>query len=153
MKLTDLLDRECVIAELHGQDKPAILAELAHVLAGRVEGLDRDGLVGVLMEREKLGSTGIGEGIAIPHGKVEGLDDLVVAFGRSRTGAAFEAMDDQPVYLFFLLVAPDNSVGVHLKTLAKITRMLKDRELRQALVEAEDADAIYRLISEKDEDY
>ena len=107
----------------------------------------------VLLDREKLGSTGIGDGIAIPHGKLAGLEEMVVAFGRSRSGIAFEAMDGKPVHLFFLLMAPENSAGQHLKVLAKISRMLKDAGFRKNLLEAKTHDDLVRLISEKDDEF
>ena len=106
----------------------------------------------VLLEREKLGSTGIGDGIAIPHGKLAGLDEILVAFGRSREGIAFEAMDGKPVHLFFFLMAPENSAGRHLKALAKISRMLKDAAFRENLLEAKTHDDLVRIIAEKDDE-
>ncbi len=106
----------------------------------------------VLLEREKLGSTGIGDGIAIPHGKLAGLDEMVIAFGRSREGIDFEAMDGKPVHLFFLLMAPENSAGQHLKALAKISRMMKDELYRRALLEAKTHEDLVRIIAEKDDE-
>ena len=105
----------------------------------------------ILMEREKLGSTGVGESIAIPHGKIHGLDDLHISFGRSRKGVAFDALDGKPVHLFFLLMAPDHSSGQHLKALAKISRMLKDIDFRKKLMNAKSRDDLYDVIREKDE--
>jgi PTS system nitrogen regulatory IIA component len=107
-------------------------------------------MVEVLLEREKLGSTGIGDGIAIPHGKLAGLDNLIISFGRSREGVGFDSLDGNPVYIFFLLMAPENSAGQHLKALAKISRMLKDRDFRKGLTEAESSEEMYNLIIEKD---
>ncbi|HQC23908.1 MAG TPA: PTS sugar transporter subunit IIA, partial [Syntrophales bacterium] len=107
----------------------------------------------VLLEREKLGSTGIGDGIAIPHGKLKGLERLVISFGRSRQGVDFDAIDGKPVHIFFLLMAPESSTGQHLKALAKISRMLKDPGFRSDLMAAENAEEIYRKIAEKDESY
>ena len=113
---------------------------------------DPEAMLHVLLEREKLGSTGIGDGIAIPHGKLAGLDEMVVAFGRSREGIDFEAMDGKPVHLFFLLMAPENSAGQHLKALAKISRMLKDAGFRKNLLEAKTHDDLVRIIAEKDDE-
>ena len=107
----------------------------------------------MLLEREKLGSTGIGDGIAIPHGKLKGLDRLVISFGRSRQGIDFDAIDGKPVHIFFLLMAPESSTGQHLKALAKISRMLKDPDFRSDLMAAKSAEEIYRKIAEKDESY
>ena len=106
----------------------------------------------VLLERERLGSTGIGDGIAIPHGKLSGLEEMVVSFGRSREGIAFEAMDGKPVHLFFLLMAPENSAGQHLKALAKISRMLKDANFRKSLLEAKMHEDLFRIIAAKDDE-
>ncbi|MBW2599777.1 MAG: PTS sugar transporter subunit IIA, partial [Deltaproteobacteria bacterium] len=112
--------------------------------------IDRSAMIEVLLEREKLGSTGIGDGIAIPHGKLAGLEKLVVSFGRSVTGVDFDSMDGRPVHIFFLLLAPENSAGLHLKALARISRMLKDISFRESLIKAETSEDIYNLIVEKD---
>jgi PTS system nitrogen regulatory IIA component len=148
MHLTELLSPDSIIAELKGRDKPAVLEELASVLVSKSPGLDLEDLVNVLLEREKLGSTGIGDGIAIPHGKVPRLDRLLVSFGRTSEGVSFDAMDDRPVHLFFLLVAPETSAGLHLKALAKISRLLQDHTLKKSLREAQDQNAIFDLISQ-----
>jgi PTS system nitrogen regulatory IIA component len=110
-------------------------------------------MVDVLLDREKLGSTGIGDGIAIPHGKLKGLESLVISFGRSRGGIDFESIDGKPVHIFFLLMAPESSTGQHLKALAKISRMLKDPEFRSDLMSAKNTEEIYRKIAEKDDSY
>ena len=101
--------------------------------------------------RESLGSTGIGDGVAIPHGKVSDLHELVVAFGRSKKGIAFDAIDGKPVHLFFLLLAPENSTGQHLKALAKISKMLKTPNFRKKLIEAKTKSDLYKAIVEQDE--
>ncbi|MBU0514304.1 MAG: PTS sugar transporter subunit IIA [Proteobacteria bacterium] len=150
MHLTDLLSPDSIIAELRGGDKTSVLQELASVLVDRSPGLDLEDLVNILLEREQLGSTGIGDGIAIPHGKVAHLDRLLVSFGRTSRGVPFEAMDDRPVHLFFLLVAPENSAGMHLKALAKISRLLQDSALKKSLREAPDRETIFDLISRWD---
>ncbi|MBW2559034.1 MAG: PTS sugar transporter subunit IIA, partial [Deltaproteobacteria bacterium] len=93
---------------------------------------------------------GIGDGIAIPHGKLAGLEKLVVSFGRSVAGVDFDSMDGRPVHIFFLLLAPEDSAGLHLKALAKISRMLKDVSFREFLIKAETSEDIYNLIVEKD---
>jgi len=151
MHLTELLSPDSIIAELRGGDKPSVLQELASVLVDKSPGLDLTELVNILLEREQLGSTGIGDGIAIPHGKVPHLDRLLVSFGRTSRGVPFEAMDDQPVHLLFLLVAPENSAGLHLKALAKISRLLQDSALKKALREAPDRETIFDLISRWDQ--
>jgi len=110
-------------------------------------------LTETLLEREKLGSTGIGEGVAIPHGKLSGVPGLLAAFGRKRAGVDFAAIDGKPTFLFFVLFAPDNSAGLHLKALARISRLFKQPQFRQAILSAEGAPGIFRLISEEDAKY
>ena len=151
MKITTFLKREFIIEELKAATKEAALAELAHVLtqAGRTG--DQEEMVKVLLARERLGSTGIGDGIAIPHGKIRGIEDLMIAIGRSHKGVDFNAMDSKPVHLFFLLMAPENSSGQHLKVLARISRLLKDNILRKNLMEAESPDKLFNLLVEKDD--
>ena len=152
MKITDMLKREFVVEQLKAGNKRDALAELAGVFAlGRIK-VDSEAMLQVLLERERLGSTGIGDGIAIPHGKLSGLEEMVVSFGRSREGIAFEAMDGKPVHLFFLLMAPENSAGQHLKALAKISRMLKDANFRKSLLEAKMHEDLFRIIAEKDDE-
>jgi PTS system nitrogen regulatory IIA component len=151
MKITEMLKREFVLEQLKAENKRDALAELAGVFAqGRVN-VDSEAMLHILLERERLGSTGIGDGIAIPHGKLPGLEEMVVSFGRSREGIAFEAMDGKPVHLFFLLMAPENSAGQHLKALAKISRMLKDANFRKNLLEAKMHEDLFRIIVEKDD--
>ncbi|NOR10547.1 MAG: PTS sugar transporter subunit IIA, partial [Desulfovibrionaceae bacterium] len=131
MKMLDILDRECIIPELRSRTKKEVLEELTGALLNCKADLDKEALVEVLLEREQLGSTGIGDGIAIPHGKVPDLDELIVSFGRSTPGIEFDSMDGRPTHLFFLLIAPENSAGVHLRALAKISRLLKSAHFRQ----------------------
>jgi nitrogen PTS system EIIA component len=104
-----------------------------------------------LQQREKLGSTGIGEGVAIPHGKIPDLNELVVAFGRSKKGITFDAIDGKPVNLFFMLLAPENSTGQHLKALARISKMLKTPNFRKKLIDAKTTSDLYKAIVEQDE--
>lgn len=152
MKITELLKKEFILEQLKAKSKQEALAELAGVfIKGKIK-FDSGAMLRVLLEREKLGSTGIGDGIAIPHGKLAGLDEILVAFGRSREGIAFEALDGKPVHLFFLLMAPENSAGQHLKALAKISRMLKDGVFRKKLLEARMHDDLVRVITEKDDE-
>ncbi|MBU2226709.1 MAG: PTS sugar transporter subunit IIA [Proteobacteria bacterium] len=153
MKITEILKKEFILEELKATSKREVLVELAGAFAkGKLE-FDSDAMLHVLLEREKLGSTGIGDGIAIPHGKLAGLEEMVVAFGRSREGVDFEAMDGKPVHLFFLLMAPENSVGQHLKALAKISRMIKDEAFRKKLLAAKECDELFQAVAEKDDEY
>ncbi|MBM2837586.1 MAG: IIA-like nitrogen-regulatory protein PtsN [Deltaproteobacteria bacterium] len=106
-----------------------------------------------MAEREKLGSTGIGDGVAIPHGKLKDVKVMMAAFGRSSRGVDFQAIDGKPVHIFFMLVAPEEMAGPHLKALARISRLLKEPSRRKAFLEAKSREDIYRLISEGDEKF
>ena len=128
--------------------KADVLVELSRTLAQAHADLKPERLVEVLQEREKLGSTGIGEGVAIPHGKLAGLPQLMASFGVSREGVDFEAIDGKPTHLFFALVAPENSAGIHLKALARISRLFKNPRFRQSILDAQTSEEIYRLIAE-----
>ena len=152
MKIMEMLRREFVLEELKALNKHDVLAELAGVFAKGKSKVNPETMLHVLLERERLGSTGIGDGIAIPHGKVQGLDEMVVSFGRSREGIGFDAMDGKPVHLFFLLMAPENSAGRHLKVLAKISRMLRDPSFRKNLLNAKMQEDLFRIIAEKDDE-
>ena len=153
MKILDILAENAIIPELKGKTKKQVLEELIEALLAQKPQLDRDRLMSVLLERERLGSTGIGDGIAIPHGKLKDLDQLVLSFGRSSQGVDFESMDGKPVHLFFLLVAPENCAGIHLRALAKIARLLKNGSVRKRLGSVENKDDIYNAIQQEDEDF
>lgn len=150
MKITDILVREASILDLKSSVKDDLLAEMAGALAAAEPALEADSLLGVLREREALQSTGIGEGVAIPHGKVEGLDRLVAAFARSTEGVDFDSIDGQPTQLLFLLVVPEQSGGQHLKALARISRFFRDASFREKLLGAGDLEEIFRAIEEED---
>ncbi len=150
MKIVEFLKPDLIIDEIQSQNKLEVLEEFSRCIE-RVEGLKAEKVLRVLIEREKLGSTGIGEGVAIPHGKLHELSQLICCFGRSRKGIDFEAIDGNPVYLIFLLLAPENSAGTHLKALAKISKILKDPSFREQLLQAEDAKKIYTIIKEEDD--
>lgn len=151
MKILDLVPPGAVVADLKGRTKEEVLRELAEVAAAQVPGLSAEELAAVLVEREALGSTGIGDGAAIPHGKVPGIGRLVGAFGRHRAGVQFRSLDGMPAHLFFLVVAPENSAGMHLKALARISRLFKDARFRESLLCAADAAEVIRLFKEADE--
>lgn len=150
MKIIELLSRSRVLPDLQGRDKKAVIEEMAAAVVHDFPQLHQDTVVKVLLEREGLGSTGIGDNIAIPHGKLGALDKLVLCFGRSVKGVNFDSIDGKPAHLFFLLLAPENFIGLHLKALAKISRMLKDSSFRQSLMVAPDAETIYQLIATED---
>jgi PTS system nitrogen regulatory IIA component len=140
-----------VAPDLVGGTKGEVVRELAIHLARQHPEIDAEKLVDVLWERERLGSTAIGDGIAIPHGKLPGLNGVRGAFGRHRAGVDFESLDGNPTRLFFVLVAPEDSVGQHLKALARVSRLLKDSAFRDRLVGAPDGAELFRLIREEDE--
>ncbi len=150
MRISEFLSPEAVIADLRAKDKQEVLRELSAALARAHPSLKEERLVEVLREREKLGSTGIGEGVAIPHGKLAGMTQLLAAFGVSRGGVDFEAIDGRPTHLFFALVAPENSAGVHLKALARISRLFKNARFRASILEAPTVAAIHELIVQED---
>ncbi|HVN86848.1 MAG TPA: PTS sugar transporter subunit IIA [Candidatus Binatia bacterium] len=151
MKITDLLPASLVLPSLEGQTKEAVVQELADHLAAQRPEINAARLVEVLWERERLGSTAIGDGIAIPHGKLPGLSEVLGAFGRHPKGVDFQSLDGGPTHLFFLLVAPEDSVGLHLKALARVSRLLKDRTFRARLLTAPDQAELYRIIREEDD--
>jgi PTS system nitrogen regulatory IIA component len=153
MKVTDFLQPERIVADLAGKTKPAVLAELARHLAAQDPRLDAEVLRRVLEERELLASTAIGDGIAIPHGKLDAVGQLVGVLGRSPAGIEFESIDGKPTHLIFMLVAPSSSTGVHLKALARLSRLFRDSAFRQRLLQAPDRDAMYQVICAEDAKY
>jgi PTS system nitrogen regulatory IIA component len=153
MKILDILSKESIISELRGRSKREVLEELADALLRQKPQLNRVRVVEVLLERERLGSTGIGDGIAIPHGKVKDLDQLALSFGRSTVGVDFESMDGKPAHFFFLLVAPENCAGIHLRALAKIARLLKNSSIRKRLGTVQTQDEIYAILQEDEDDF
>ncbi len=150
MRISEFLSPEAVIAELQSSSKHGVLVELCSPLTAVQPGLKTDRLVDVLEQREKLGSTGIGEGVAIPHGKMAELSRLVASFGVCRPGVNFDAIDGKPTHLFFALLAPENSAGIHLKALARISRLFKSPQFRESILAAKDSAEIYSLITLED---
>ncbi len=153
MKIVDLLAPERIMPDLQAANKRGALEELAKTLVNGPDGLSLQNVMEVLLDRERLGSTGIGDNIAIPHGKLPQLSELKLSFGRSLKGVDFDSMDGKPSHLFFLLLAPVNSAGLHLKALAKISRMLMSQPFRDNLMKASGAEDIYRLIAERDAEF
>jgi PTS system nitrogen regulatory IIA component len=153
MKIEDILTEAMVVPALAGHTKADVIEELAAVVARQHGEIDHPRLVQALEDRERLNSTALGEGVAIPHGKLAGVKRVIAAFGRSPGGVDFSSLDGKPTHLFFLLVAPEDSAGAHLKALARISRLLKDEAFRARLMRAEDAAALYRTIREEDAKY
>jgi PTS system nitrogen regulatory IIA component len=150
LKITDFLDAAMIIPDLKGRDKAAVLEEMAKLMASHYQFTDAQRLLEVLLARERVCSTGIGEGVAIPHGKVPGVKRVFGAFGRSPEGIDFQAQDRGPTHLFFLLVAPEDSTSDHLKALARVSRLLQDAEFRARLMEGKTREEILSAIKEKD---
>jgi PTS system nitrogen regulatory IIA component len=153
MRILDILSEKSIVPELKARSKKQVLEELIDALRQDKPELDRDRLMAVLLERERLGSTGIGDGIAIPHGKLKDIDQLMLSFGRSTEGVDFESMDGKPVHLVFLLVAPESCSGIHLRALAKIARLLKNGTVRKKLGNVTEREDIFAVIQQEDEDF
>jgi nitrogen PTS system EIIA component len=151
MKISDILDKTLILPQLSSKSKEGILRELVQAISHVEKEIDEGRMIEILLERESLGSTGIGDGVAIPHGKSRDVKRLMASFGRSLPGMDFQSMDGKPTHLFFLLIAPENSAGVHLKALAQISRLMKDHALRKRLMEAGSAEEIHSLFHEGEE--
>jgi len=152
MKISDILNKNSIIADLTAENKTGVIRELAGAVSGAANA-DPDTIASVLMEREALGSTGIGGGIAIPHGKLNAVESVVVGFGLSRQGIDYNSLDDRPVHIFFLLLTPENSTGGHLKVLAQISKLLKMDHFKDRLKSAGTVDELHEIIMEQDEEF
>ena len=150
MKLTDILVRDACLVDLKARTKKDAVRELAEALADSAEGLDGAPLMQMLLERERLGSTAMGDGIAIPHARIESLDRLLASFGRSRQGVDFDSLDGKPTHIFFLLVAPGREGSAHLLTLARLSRFLTNPAFRDKLQHLEAADELFRAVEEEE---
>jgi PTS system nitrogen regulatory IIA component len=153
MKIMEYLDEEWMIPELQGTDKASILKELSSVLVKPCQVTSVEELLQVIVDREKLGSTGIGEGIAIPHGRLKKLKKFIISFGRSSRGVDFDSIDQKPSQLFFLVMAPENSAVDNLKLLGRIVTLLKEPSFKRRLIEAPSRKDLFQIISEEDEKY
>ncbi len=151
MKIMDFLDKKAIKLDLQSVEKEDALKELVDLLAETQEIGDKKGILKALIERESLGSTGIGQGIAIPHGKTDKVSELVAVLGISQKGVNFEALDGEPVYIFFLLVAPKDTAGPHLKALAQISRLLRDSYFCELLKRCKTVDEVYDFIRREEE--
>lgn len=150
MKLADILRESCVIANIKGGTKREILFEMVETLKKEKLIDDVDAVVDIIMERESLGSTGIGDGVAIPHGKMKKLKTILCVAGRSKEGVNFDAVDRRPVHIFFLVLAPEDSASLHLKVLSRISKVLRDQSFRKKILKLSDAHEIYTNIIEAD---
>lgn len=151
MKLTDFLDVAMVVPNLKGKDKGSVLREMAEWMAARHSSFDATRALEALLERERDGTTAIGDGVAIPHAKMAGTRQVCGLFARSAEGVDFQSLDGNLTHLFFLLIAPENSPGDHLKALARISRLLKDAGFRARLMKGKTAEEIFTIIREEDE--
>ena len=150
MKIMDFLNKNAISVNVKSQDKEGVIRELIDLLSNATEIKNKEDLIKAVLSREALGSTGIGQGVGIPHAKSQVVKELVAAFGLSRSGVNFDSLDGEPVHIFFLLIAPEESAGPHLKALARISRMLKDKYFRDLLKKAKDENEILRIIQEED---
>ena len=153
MKITDFLTPDRVIADLTEKDKSEVLKEMAGQLADKSSGLDPAQVLRVLQDREKISTTAIGEGVAIPHGKLPNVQKVSALFARSLQGVDFASLDGEPTYLFFTLIAPQDAAADHLKALARISRLLKDPDLRRRLLAAENGQELYNIIAAEDQKF
>jgi PTS system nitrogen regulatory IIA component len=153
MKILDYLKEEWVFPDLQGTDKASVLRELSKDLANSTEGIPPDELLRVLLEREKLESTGIAEGVAIPHGRLKRMRNFAISFGRSVKGVHFDSIDGKPTHLFFLVLAPEDSAVNNLKLLGRIATLLKDPSFKKRLIESKSRHELFQSISEEDEKY
>ena len=153
MKITDILKKESIIDNLVSANKASALEELSFFLKDKGLVPNKEKLLNALMERERLGSTGIGDNVAIPHAKINEIDQIITIFGRSITGIEFDSLDKKPVHFIYLVLAPMNSSGQHLKVLARISRLLKNKSLRESIISATEANQIYSIIADEDSKY
>ncbi len=148
MKVINYINKNCIICDLKAESKEEVLRKLAVKAVELRPELDLEKVIEVLVERERLGTTGIGNGIAIPHGKLIELDKIVIVFGRSQEGVPFEAADNRPVHIIFLILAPEGAATTYLKILAQVSRLVKSPDVRQRLLNADSADKIVQIINE-----
>lgn len=153
MKISDFLTVESVIPVLMSRDKTSAIEEMADWLASCYPQLDSKKVLDVLLDRERISTTAIGEGVAIPHGKLAGVDRVLGVFARSPEGVDFASMDGEPTHLFFALIAPENAAADHLKALARISRLLKDERFRRRLIAAQNKQELYATITAEDDKF
>ena len=152
MKILDFLSIERILPNMQSRDKKGVIDELAQAVADTTTAENAE-IARVLLEREQLGSTGIGDGIAIPHGRLSAIDSIIMGFGSSEQGIEYDAIDDKPVTIFFLLLTPENSTGGHLKVLAQISKLLKNKQFKIDLNNAQTKQEVIEIIQDADEDF
>ena len=150
MKIDEILNKESVIADLLGDNKIEVIKEMTQCLKKNNIIVNEKALFETLMEREKLGSTGIGENVAIPHGKSNEVSQIIIVFARSINGVDFESLDQKPVHFVCMVIAPAHSTGQHLKVLARLSRLFKNQGLREGILKSKSSDALYSTLLEED---
>jgi len=153
VKITDFLSVQTVIPTLASREKNAVLQEIAGWLASTHPSLDKKRILEVLLERERISTTAIGEGVAIPHGKLPDVERVLGVFARSPEGVDFASLDGGPTHLFFVLIAPENAAADHLKALARLSRLLKDETFRRRLMEGKTSQEIFQTIAQEDQKF
>jgi nitrogen PTS system EIIA component len=153
MKIMDYLKEDSVISDLQGIDKLSVLKELSRVLVKPYQSPLAEEITEAVLEREKLESTGIGEGIAIPHGRLKKLEDFIISFGRSVKGIDFESIDSKPTHVFFLVMAPENSTASNLKLLSRIVTTLQNASFKKQIMKASSQRELFQLIAGEDDKY
>lgn len=148
MKIFDIINKECCLVDMHSRKKEDVLKELVNLLkrSPSLKNIDSNIVLNSLLDREKLGSTGLGRGIAIPHSKVEGLSGFVIAIATSKKGVQFEALDNKRVHIFFVMIGPPDKPNEHLKLLSAISRMLRDVKIKNELLKAKTPEALYETV-------
>lgn len=153
MKISDFLERKTIIPNLHSKTKPDVVKELAEKIATVYPNINEERLIEVLSEREKLCSTAVDAGVAIPHAKLSGISNIIVGFGRSADGIDFDSLDSKKTHLFIVLIAPENSTGSHIQLLARISKIFRNPDLRTRLMDCDSQDEIYESIILEDAEY
>jgi len=153
MKVLDLLNEKCIVADLEGQTKEDVINELINLFKDDSRVIDLEKVRDAVLEREKIMSTGVGKGFAIPHGKTNAVNDILAAFGKTTKPIEYDSLDGHPVYLVFLLVGKDNLVSKHIKLLSRISRMMNKDEFRDKLIQAKSTDEILEIFKKEEENY
>jgi PTS system nitrogen regulatory IIA component len=153
LKITDFVTPERVMPALQSKEKNAVVKEMADRLVACEPSLDAQNVLQVLLDREKISTTAIGEGVAIPHGKLVGVERVIGVFARSLQGVDFASLDGAPTYLFFVLIAPEDAAADHLKALARISRLLKDPAFRSQLMAGNTSQELYEIIAAEDQKF
>jgi PTS system fructose-specific IIC component len=153
MKVTDILKKDFIISELQGKEKTDIINELVNLFSSDSRVRDIEKVRSAVLEREKIMSTGVGKGFAIPHGKTDAINEIIAAFGKTGSPIEYQALDNKPVNMVFLLVGKDNLVSTHIKLLSRISRMMNKDEFREELIKASTSDEILELFKKEEENY